>query len=267
MWLLAACQQGDTSVLAQVGEERLLSHDVLIQMPLKCTGQDSVLFVQNYVNEWVDEQLLFQQGLKNVSNLDQLEKEVVQYRRDLIARTYQAEKISIYNVEVTEEQCLAFYEENKRQLKLQYPIIKGFYVKVLSNSSKVKDLKDWLKQIKDGNMDHAEELEQFCQQRAVDYDSFTEQWVDMRRLTDRLPTKVYDAASFLHNQVYQMKDKEYIYVFMISDFRLDKDIQPFDFCRSDIYEMLIQQNQLKYRKQLQQELRDEALRTGFLKLN
>jgi len=266
LMLLVSCQQPDSPILAQVGEEKLTVHDVLLQMPLTCTGNDSIVFVQEHVDSWINEQLLYQQGLKNVPNLEDLEREAAQYRRDLIARTYQSERLAIYSEEVSVEECMAFYEKCKRQLKLDYPIIQGMYVKVLVNSTKVNDIKAWLKEIQDGKMDHAEELEQFCQQRAVDYDAFTDQWVDMRRLTDRLPTKVYDAGLFLRRQVYQQKDKEYIYIFMISDFHLAGEIQPYEFCHEDIHNMLIQQKQENFRIKLQQDLRDEALRTGLLKV-
>ena len=86
---LTACQPGDSNILAQVGEEKLTVNDVLLKMPLTCTGADSVLFVERNVNSWVNEQLLYQQGLRSVPDLDQIEREVAQYRRDLIVRMYQ----------------------------------------------------------------------------------------------------------------------------------------------------------------------------------
>jgi len=264
--LLTGCLPADPTILAQVGEEKLTMPDVLLQMPLTCTGMDSAVFVQQLIDDWVDEQLLYQQGLKNVPNLEELERQVAQYRRDLIARTYQMERLAIYSEEVSVDECMSFYEKVKRQLKLENPIIQGIYVKLLSNSSRVSDIKSWLKEIQNGKMDHAEELEQFCQQRAVDYDTFTEEWVDMRRLTDRLPVKVYDAGQFLRRQVYQQKDKEYIYLFMISDFHLAGEVQPYEYCHQEIHDMMSQQKQENFRIKLQQDLRDEALRTGLLKL-
>lgn len=261
--LLSSCQELDKSVLAQVGEEKLMLNDVLLQMPLKHTGADSSLFVQRHVDQWVNEQLLYQQGLRNLPNLQELEAQVAQYRRDLIARSYQAARIGIYQDEVTEEECMAFYEKYKGNLKLQEPIVQGVYIQLLANSTKVKELKDWMKQILHGTMDHAEELEQFCQQRAVDYDTFMEQWVDMRRLTDRLPQKLYSPQC----QVYQMKDQDYIYLFMISGYHAAGEVQPFEYCYKEIHQLLVEQEQDIFREKLQQDLRDEALRTGLLKLN
>lgn len=262
--LLCSCQQMDKSVIAQVGEEQLLKSDVLLKLPLSCTGEDSVRLVANVVNQWINEQLLYQQGLNKLPNLDELEQQVAQYRHDLIARTYQSARLAIYNDEVSEEECFAFYEKCKKDLKLQEPIVQGIYIQLMANSTKVKELKDWLKQIQHGTMDHAEELEQFCQQRAVDYDAFMDQWVDMRRLTDRLPNKLYAP---IQCQVYQQKDNDYIYLFLISDYRQAGQEQPFEFCRKELLEMIIEQKQEVFRANLENDLKEEALRTGLLKLN
>lgn len=262
--LLCSCQQMDKSVIAQVGEEQLLKSDVLLKLPLSCTGEDSVRLVANVVNQWINEQLLYQQGLNKLPNLDELEQQVAQYRHDLIARTYQSARLAIYNDEVSEEECFAFYEKCKKDLKLQEPIVQGIYIQLMANSTKVKELKDWLKQIQHGTMDHAEELEQFCQQRAVDYDAFMDQWVDMRRLTDRLPNKLYAS---IQCQVYQQKDNDYIYLFLISDYRQAGQEQPFEFCRKELLEMIIEQKQEVFRANLENDLKEEALRTGLLKLN
>lgn len=262
--LLCSCQQMDKSVIAQVGEEQLLKSDVLLKLPLSCTGEDSVRLVANVVNQWINEQLLYQQGLNKLPNLDELEQQVAQYRHDLIARTYQSARLAIYNDEVSEEECFAFYEKCKKDLKLQEPIVQGIYIQLMANSTKVKELKDWLKQIQHGTMDHAEELEQFCQQRAVDYDAFMDQWVDMRRLTDRLPNKLYAP---IQCQVYQQKDNDYIYLFLISDYRQAGQEQPFEFCRKELLEMIIEQKQEGFRANLENDLKEEALRTGLLKLN
>lgn len=262
--LLCGCQQMDKSVLAQVGEEKLLKSDVLLKMPLTYSGEDSTRFVDQFIHQWVGEQLLYQQGLTSLPDLSSLELQVAQYRRDLIARTYQSARLAIYNDEVSEDECVAFYEKNKRELRLQEPIVQGFYIQVLANSTKVKELKEWLKQLQKGNMDHAEELEQFCQQRAVDYDAFMDQWVDMRRLTDRLPQKLY---SPIQCQVYQQKDDNYIYLFLISDYCPAGQDQPYEYCRKDLLELLIQQKQDAFRLQLDEDLWEEALRTGLLKLN
>lgn len=265
--LMVACKPTESPVVATVGEETLTINEILLSMPLTMTGADSAEYVTEYVDEWVAEQLMYQQGVRNVPDLDDLEQQAARYRRDLISQTYENELMRAYAYEVTDEECQAFYDQYQKQLTLEQPLVQGLYIKLLGNSSKVKELKDWLKQMQGGIMDHAEELEQYCQLRAVDYDSFMDQWVDMHRLTDRLPITVVDAGQFLRCQVYDMKDQDYIYLFLVNDFRLPGEVQPFEFAKNDIRDLLLQQKRKEFRKRLKQDLRNEALRTGLLKLN
>lgn len=266
--ILTACQQNESNILAQVGEEMLTVNDVLIRMPLTCTGDDSVNFVQRSVNQWINEQLLYQQGLRSLPDLEQIEREVAQYRRDLIARTYQAERMAIYNKEVSEAECAEFYEKNKEQFKVHEPILRAIMLKVPANTTQIRQLKEWIKQTNQGNQEQAEQLDKFCQLRAADYDNCLEQWVKARRIMDRLPAKSpTDPRQYLRNQVYQLKDNDFIYLLLINDYCVKGEVKPLDYCMADVYEALILQKQDKFREQLEQDLRDEALRTGLLKLN
>ena len=264
--LVSSCQEQDSQMLAQVGEDKLFLNEVLLQMPLHYKGDDSVAFVQKQTDNWVNEQLLFQQGLRNVQNLDELERQVAQYRRDLIARTYPSERLAIYADEVSDDESYAFYEENKSQMRLKMPIIQGVFVQLPSKSNKAKDITNWLKQMQNGDMSNAEELEQYCLQRASYYDNFMEQWVDLTRLTDHLSMKIGEPARFLRRQVYQLKDNDYLYLFLITDFRLKGDEKPYEICHNDILELLVEKKQAYFRNQLQSDIREEALRTGLLKL-
>ncbi|MBR0037099.1 MAG: hypothetical protein IJP70_05605 [Bacteroidales bacterium] len=266
LWVLTACQPTDGLYLAQIGEERLSLNEVLLQMPMGVHGEDSARFVNDYVDNWVDEQLMYYQGLKHVPDLDRLENQARQYRRDLIAQTYCNERLMMSDNQVTEEECQAFYDENQKDFRLDVPVIQCVFIQLLSNSSKVNRIKEWLAQIKDGNMDHAEDLEQYCQLRAVAYESYFDHWVPLSRLTDMLPADGSDLNRFMKVQVSEMKDKDYIYLYMISDFKAKGDIQPYEFAKKDIMELLIQRERGEHRKQLQQELRSEALKSGLLKL-
>lgn len=264
MMLLMSCQEQDKGLLAQVGEDKLYLRDVLLQMPLKYSADDSVLFVRNTVDEWITEQLLYQQGLRNVQNLEELEAQVQRYRRDLIARTYQAERLAIFADEVSEDECMAFYEKNKSQMRLKEPLIQAVFIKLPNNSTKIKQIKEWLTQMLNGNMDHADELDKFCLERASHYDFFMEQWSDFRRITDYVELKPYDLYRFGSHQVLQLKDGDYTSLILINEFRQKGEEIPFEVCSNVIQEQLIEEKQSNFRKKLQLELRDEALRTGLL---
>ncbi|MBP5764562.1 MAG: hypothetical protein J6W47_05585, partial [Bacteroidales bacterium] len=67
-------------------------------------------------------------------------------------------------------------------------------------------------------------------------------------------------------KLYEMKDKDYIYLLLITGFHSQGEVQPFEFARNDIMELLVQQERGEHRRQLLEELKTKALESGHLKL-
>lgn len=251
-----SCKETPPDTIAHVGDQNLTLTEVHLHMPLGLSSADSAAFVSQYVEQWKEEQLVFQEGLKNVSNLDQINKEVEDYRRRLVSETYIQEVIANRVHGVTDDECEAFYQKHTAELKLPETIVKAVFVKVLNNSSKVPQLRKWLEEILQGNTEHIEELEQYCQQRAVGYDNFFNEWNNLSRLTEQLHITVIEPSSFLKVKVYEMKDEDYIYLAAVADYRLEGETQPIEYAMNEIHEMLGQQHRQQAYNQLIQELKD-----------
>lgn len=265
--LLTSCQYGkDENVLAQVGESKLMLRDVLEQMPLSYRAADSALFVDDYVGRWVEEELLFHQGVRHLDNYPELMEQVEAYKRTLVMQSYQRELLQQHVQEVSDEECRVFYEKYQSQMKLSTSLVKGFYVKLPEATHKHKQLKDWLKQLKEGNTDHMEEIEQYCQLRATDYDGFLDTWYPLSYVSNRLPVQVVDAPSFLRLQLYEMNEDGMDYLLLLTDYRLDGEVAPFEYVLPEIREMLLTQHSREFLKQSYEAMREQALGSGLLHL-
>lgn len=267
---LTACKDkiADSQIVAQVGNSVLTVNEMRMQVPMGLKGEDSLAFVRDYVDNWVNENMLYEQGLRNLPDLDIIEKQVADYRRSLIAQNYENDLIKSRAEEnVTDEECQNFYQKYSKELTVEQPIIQGVFVKLLLNSSKVETVKGWLRSLNDGKTDCIEAFDQFGTQRAVDYDNFFDTWIDLHRLTDKLPETVVDAASFLNCKTYEMKDNTYYYLFVIRDYRLTGEVQPYAYAKSDIMQILTQQRMQNLRKGLLEDLRKTGLDKGFVKIN
>lgn len=267
---LTACSDKvpESQIAAQVGRSILSVNEVRMQVPMGYTGADSAAFVRDYIDRWVDEHIMYEQGLRNLPDIDKLNQQADDYRRDLIAQTYENELVrQRVSANITDEECQAFYDKYQKQLRVEQPIIQGVFIKILLNSSKLKEIQGWLKSLNDGKTDCIEEFDQYGTHRAADYDNFFDQWVDMYRLTDKLPATVVDAASFLKCKTYEMKDDDYYYLFVIKDYRLAGEIQPYEFAKQDIFEILVQQRRMAARKNLVEQMKSDGLRSGFVKVN
>ena len=266
--LLVSCKGNvpESQIVAQVGNSILTVSELRMQTPMGLTGTDSTAFVNEYIDGWIDQHIMYEQGMRNLPDIDQLNAQAENYRHNLIAQSYENELLKVRaNNEISIQDIQDFYDRYSKQLRLDHPIIQGVYVKLLQNTSKLDQVRRWMKNLNAGDQDIIPELDEFGNMRAVEYDNFYDQWVDMYQLSDKLPVTVVDAASFLKCKTYEMKDDQYYYLFVIRDYRLAGEIQPFEYAKSDVYDVLMHQRRQEFRRKLIEELRDEGMRTGFVR--
>lgn len=256
-------------VLAQVGEEKLMLSTLVAQLPIDVSPEDSAAFVNEAVERWVADEVLYYQGKRHLDNYNELVAQAEAYKHNLIGQVYETRLLQQKRNEVSDEECQSFYDEYKQQLLLDRPVIQGLYVKLPKPANmKMKamvDLRSWLKQLLAGNTDHAEELEQYCQLHAVEYETWLEEWVELSQLSSHLPVVVADAATFLKQQVYEMTDDDFVYLFIISDFRLSGEPMPFDYALPQVRDILLRRNYRQVKQQLMNELIDDMKRSGVVK--
>ncbi len=265
---LTACQQTshymDNVVVARVGETRLTKPELRAQMPSGMSSEDSIAFVREYVKRWVDHQLLYQLGLRNVNDLKSLESLVEEYRQTLIAETYEKQLLASAIQPVSEEECQAFYEKNTGRFKLKHPIVQGIFIRVPLPQSQLDKLKSWLKSYLKGKTEVIEEMENFCLQRATAYDNFSDSWVNLKRLVDLLPPGEgqWTEKDLEKNRILEYQDEHNCYILVITDVRRAGEIQPFGYAVESIRETLTRQKQRDFRSQMRQTLFDEGVANG-----
>lgn len=202
-----------------------------------------------------DEALLYDLAKRELPDLDRLEQQVEDYRRDLYIQTYLNQKLLLKADAVADEDCKAFYDKYGKELKLDEPIVKGLLVKLPLQNKKNAELRTWLTQLSQGKEECLADLERFCAQKASVYDNFCNQWVRLNRLTDQLPITIVEPRQFLAIRAFETSDAEYEYHYVITDYRLAGEVQPYEWARQGILELLIQQRRETFRRELIEQLR------------
>lgn len=267
---ISACEEmapHEKLFVAQVGNANLTVSEVRLNVPIGLKGADSLAFVQEYVDNWVNEQILYEQGMRNLTNLPQLEERVRQYRRTLVAQSYEEQMMVQQENWASDEECLRFYEANEKSLKLNQTIVQGLFIKVLNNSSKITQIKSWMKELEQGNTEHLDALEEYCMRRAVAYDNFYDVWTEWIQLRKMLPESANADAVLLQKKQISLRDDNFAYFMLLKDVRKKGDIQPYEYVVNEVRESLLWQKRAEFRKQLQKDLRAEGLQSGMIKIN
>ena len=244
--------------LVEVSGEFLYKEDLQAALPLNISKDDSVLFAENYIRNWIEDALLFDKAEGNIPDNDKISKLVENYRRALIMHTYQEELVNqkLAN-DISEEEINAYYEKNKELFRLDNPLVKGLFIKVPLSSPDLGNVRVWYRK---NNQDVIEKLEKYSLRNAVSYDYFYDRWTSVPDVAAKIPLKVLDTdANYLDkNRNVEVKDTAFCYFLHIEDF-LGKDKQkPLDFARDEIKEILINLKRVEFINKVKEDLYQRA---------
>ena len=244
--------------LVEVSGEFLYKEDLQAALPLNISKDDSVLFAEHYIRNWIEDALLFDKAEGNIPDNDKISKLVENYRRALIMHTYQEELVNqkLAN-DISEEEINAYYEKNKELFRLDNPLVKGLFIKVPLSSPDLGNVRVCYRK---NNQDIIEKLEKYSLRNAVSYDYFYDRWTSVPDVAAKIPLKVLDTdANYLDkNRNVEVKDTAFCYFLHIEDF-LGKDKQkPLDFARDEIKEILINLKRVEFINKVKEDLYQRA---------
>ena len=244
--------------LVEVSGEFLYKEDLQAALPLNISKDDSVLFAEHYIRNWIEDALLFDKAEGNIPDNDKISKLVENYRRALIMNTYQEELVNqkLAN-DISEEEINAYYEKNKELFRVDNPLVKGLFIKVPLSSPDLGNVRVWYRK---NNQDVIEKLEKYSLRNAVSYDYFYDRWTSVPDVAAKIPLKVLDTdANYLDkNRNVEVKDTAFCYFLHIEDF-LGKDKQkPLDFARDEIKEILINLKRVEFINKVKEDLYQRA---------
>jgi hypothetical protein len=247
-------------VLARVYDSYLYVTDLGSLIEDGTTAADSVLFVRSFVDNWIKDQLLLYQAEKNLTNEQKnFEDQLRDYRNSLIVYKYETELINqnldtlVENREIEE-----YYYNNQKNFQLKDNIVQAVYVKIKSDSPKIRKILQYAKSDKQSDRDS---LESNCMRYAEDFQIIDHEWITFDDLLDRLPLEVYNQESFLRNNSFiQVTEEDYTFLANIFDYRLSESLSPLSQEYNNIKSIILNLRKRALIKQMHQKIYDEALK-------
>lgn len=268
--LCAACSEqhdhkGKTP-LVEVDGNFLYREDLQSALPARLSKDDSLLFAEHYIRNWVEDILLYEKAQSNIPDNAEIEKLVQNYRKALIMHTYQQGLIhQRLSNEISEAELTAYYEKNKELFKLERPLVQGLFIKVPLTAPELNKVRRWYK---DTAQDAVEHLEKYSLQNAVKYEYFYDKWVPMTDVLGLMPLEVPDAGEYVNkNRHIELKDTAFHYFLNVSDFRAVGQQEPFEFARPKVKDMLLNLKQVEFMKQVKDDLYEQAVKKNEIKYN
>ncbi len=253
--------------VARVFDKYLFRSEVQNVIPKGVSPDDSALYAEQYINSWVEQQLMATLAEKYIDKqqLDQINKRVQQYKNSLLITAFRNKLIEEkLDTNVSLDLINEYYERHKKDFILQQPVIRGFWFKVPLESENLGEIRNlaFTQDIEDIN-----NLRNLVINSRGTFDDFRTQWRYFNEVMSNIPYVVTDPNYFLKYQSYlQTQDDNYYYFLKISDYKLKGDYMPLTLCQDDIKRIILNHRIKLLINSIEKKLYDEAVSKGNVKI-
>ncbi len=263
--LFFACKtekQQDTDAkekpIARVFEKKLYSEDIKLILPKNSNPKDSEIFVKSYIQQWITNELILHQAESNLSNDDKdIQKEIEEYRKNLLVYRYETELVhQKLDTAVSEQDIEAYYKEHEQNFMLKDNIVKVTYVKINKKVPNVDKVKKWYtsKDTKD-----QESLKKYCIQYADNFFLDDNTWLLLDDVMKEIPLRDYNPELLLKtSRQIELSDTLFNYYLNIKEFKIKNNPSPLSFEKENIRHIIINKRKLSLIEQMKQSIFSQA---------
>lgn len=247
---------GEKKPLISYKDHELYKEELEKIVPEGLVAEDSIAYCNEYMENWINDALLYEIARNNISNDDEIRRLVEHYRRSLIVYQYQQQLMNEKVLpDITAEEIEDYYNRFSENFILKENIIAGLYVKVPIGAPSIDKLRQWYR---DSTATAIEKIEKYSIQNAIDYNYFYDQWLPLEDLLDKVPYKVNNEIAFLHSHnCLEVRDSSFNYFLYIHKYKQVGDKAPFTYAYNTIMETLYNQKKMTFMQEFLKELRLE----------
>jgi len=267
--LFAACHSADPHKgripLAGVDDTYLYKDEVDLMYAVNGNGEDSIAYVESYIKKWIIETLFYNKAQENVALDNDIERRVEMYRRNLILNDYQ-EKLVVQQLEPTlsNSEILDFYNSNLSMFDAEESLMKGYFLKVPSNSPRINDLRKWCVGKSEEDF---EKIEKYCLTKDAVFECFFEEWLPIAGIAAKTPLTEYQLKErLLRKKTIEFNDNSSIYFISADTLIMEGDSKPVEMVSGEIKELLLNSKMTRFIKERKSALYDEAVQNNSIRI-
>jgi len=260
-----APQEKERAKVATAYEYNLYITDLAKVIPNGLSGNDSLVFVQNYINHWMQEKVLLHFAQLNLQESDlDIEGQIERYKNSLLTYNYQKRFVQ-QNLDtlVSDEEISEYYKSHSNDFELKDNIVKVNFIKLNKDSKNIKEARKLLKKNKP---EDKEKLNDLAERYAVNYFLDSNVWILFEDLLKEIPIKTYNHESFLKNNKYfELTDSLYTTLGRINGFKIKESISPLSFEYERIRMIILNKRKRMLIRKLEDDIFAKAQEEGALK--
>lgn len=268
-WGVAACDRGGEApdetpeAVVEVGDSVLTVADVVRRIPHGMAPADSAELFNSIVDGWMEQMLLSDISRENIDDMAEIERMVAQYRKKLMVASYRRSLRASHRWSVAEDSIRSYFKANSQSLILERPVMKGLYVKIPSDASRLADIRRWMMT---ATPDAIDNLERYGLTDAIEYSFFEDKWTDWDIIARQIPYRFDNPDAFVASeQNFETSYGGMTYLLHISSFLPSGEVMPYEVAAPLIAERLEVEAGQNYERQLIAGLYAKARKEGRLR--
>jgi hypothetical protein len=266
--LFCACTSKHGSkedALARVDDKYLYASDIQGTLPSNVSEKDSIEMLNEYIDNWVRQQLVIAQAEKNLSSEEKdFSKQLEDYKNSLIIFQYESKLIKQkLDTTVSDEEIFQYYEKNKANFELKENIVKVVYIKIPKNIPPALPRQ----LIRSDNPQDQKKLQDFCHKYAVNYYLDDQNWLLFNDILKEIPINTYNQEEYLkNNRIIEIQDSAFTYLMNIKGFMIKESLSPLSFERNNIRDIIINRRKLALIENMRNDVYENALKKGNIEI-
>ncbi len=221
------------------------------------TKEDSTAVVDNYINQWLQQQVVLHKAEKNVS--DDFQEQLKNYKNNLLTYEYERQVIAqLLDTHVADDEIQQYYDSHRDDFLLKSNIVRAIYLKVNAASPCVARLKKLMskKQLNDEDM---QDLQHIAAAHGVDYYFDEDTWMPFQKLQTLVPIETYNEVAFhKNNRNVIISDSLLMYVVGILDYKVVDETSPLEYEYDHIRTVLLNTRKIDIIENMQRDLLKKA---------
>jgi hypothetical protein len=247
--------------LARANDVLLFKDDIDFSFIDGATKSDSIIFVQNVINDWATNQLLIDGAIQNLNDETQFEFEqlVQQYKIDLYSSAY-LEALVGNNLDslVSYEELQDVYLLNKELFTLKEDLLKLRYININTSLSNLNEVKKMFKRF---NSDDRSELDSI----SIQFNSFYFRdtiWIKKEDVISKIkPLELgFNKVLLKKSNFIEIKDSLGLYLIKINEVLQRGKPAPVEYVSPTIKQIVINNRKLNLIRKLKTDIVNDAIK-------
>lgn len=261
--LLSSCSHQKDKVLAQVYYHKLYQSEVAKAIPSGLSTNDSLAMVNDFIDDWIKEQLLLHEAEKQLSVKEKnFDKKLEEYRNNLLVNTYYEKILSDTSTfKITEKELKDFMKSFDKRYTVEKEIVRVNYVKLSKGSKLIEPVKSILFN-ESKRVEEKETLAKLLGD-SIEYLIDDDTWLYLDDIQNEIAFDIPDDVTENHKYI-EKENGNNLYLLVVLDYKNQRSVNETDEEVAAAKMMLFNQKRQQYIEKHVDELFRKAQKKGVI---